>query len=234
MLQYLRWAVNSALFVGCCFLTANIANSIFAAALTPNTTTSSEAAVSPASASRRSWRDREVILTRNLFNSSTLAQPVEAEILSEQLEATKLPLTLIGTAAATDELYSWAAIKDRDSSDTKIVRFPLPREPNHHLNASDSDNIALEWYLNPQQEGCSRGLQHYTAKKRRRSCRGHPREPPRRTRSRLAGRTLRPVSQFRNRVTGFSQPGSRHRFTYSLLRIETCSSDPTEAILGIP
>ena len=44
------------------------------------------------------------------------------EIVSEELEATKLPLTLLGTAAATDEIYSWAAITDRDSSKTKIVR----------------------------------------------------------------------------------------------------------------
>jgi general secretion pathway protein C len=123
MLQYLRWAVNSALFVGCCFLTANIANSIVAAALTPAATASANEAVSPSSASKRSWEDREVILTRNLFNSSTLAAQVETEIISEELEATKLPLTLLGTAAATNDLYSWAAIKDRDSSDTKVVRI---------------------------------------------------------------------------------------------------------------
>ena len=122
MLLYLRWAANTALFVGSCFLTANIANSIFAAALTPAAALPSDEAAAPAAAAKRSWEDREVILSRNLFNSSTLATQRDQELPSEELEATKLPLTLLGTAAATNEIYSWAAITDRDSSKTKIVR----------------------------------------------------------------------------------------------------------------
>jgi len=122
MLEYLRWAANTALFAGCCFLSANIANSIFAAALTPDAARRASEVAPPSTAVKRSMEDRDVILSRNLFNSSTLAAPVEPEPVTEELEATKLPLTLLGTASATDDFYSWAAIKDRDAPNTKIVR----------------------------------------------------------------------------------------------------------------
>jgi len=124
MLEYLRWAANTALFVGCCFLSANIANSIFAAALTSNTVRPGAEVAEASTAAKRSMEDRDVILSRNLFNSSTLAPTIELEpvVETEELEATKLPLTLLGTAAATNDLFSWAAIKDRDDPKTKIVR----------------------------------------------------------------------------------------------------------------
>jgi general secretion pathway protein C len=74
--------------------------------------------------SRRSWSEREIILTRNLFNASVLAptQPVIVEEPDENLEATKLPLTLLGTVAAADPSNAWATIEDLDDRKTLVVR----------------------------------------------------------------------------------------------------------------
>ncbi|MCH2171253.1 PDZ domain-containing protein [Myxococcota bacterium] len=123
MLQYLRWGLNAVLFVSSCFLTARIANTVFDDALTPRSSVPLAAQSGHGEALKeRSWADREIILTRNLFNSAALAPVPDPSTLAEELEATKLPLTLLGTAAATNELLSWAAIEDREKRDTLVVR----------------------------------------------------------------------------------------------------------------
>ena len=54
---------------------------------------------------------------RNLFKAALASnKPLAAPVVDlEQLEATKLPLSLIGTAAASNPSASWAAVQDHDS-----------------------------------------------------------------------------------------------------------------------
>jgi general secretion pathway protein C len=122
MARYASWLVNAALAVLACFFVAQGANSVFAALLTEVPTGEPATATAPAAPAGRAWSDYEVILTRNLFNASTLEPPpvaVPEEL--EELEATQLPLTLLGTAAADDPEISWAAIEDRESQQTLVL-----------------------------------------------------------------------------------------------------------------
>jgi type II secretion system protein C len=123
--QYLSWLANSVLFVLCCFLLADAANEVFAALLTP---TAEDVARAPAAAERsdRDWADREIILKRNLFNASLLAPAVPDEQPVEDLEATRLPLRLLGTAAAKPQEFSWAAVEDEDERRTAVVQVGDP------------------------------------------------------------------------------------------------------------
>ena len=121
MVSYLSWAANAVLFVVACFLAANTANTIFAAALAPTT---EEVPIPPAESARApSWPDRRVILERNLFNSSTAESLVEAEPIEEveEIEATTLPLQLLGTVGSENPELAWAAILDKQSRKTLVV-----------------------------------------------------------------------------------------------------------------
>ena len=75
-------------------------------------------AVGPAETGR-DWSDRQAILDRNLFQVSTLLpdEPVEEPAVDEdaELEATRLPLKLLGTVSATDPKAAWAAVEDTQS-----------------------------------------------------------------------------------------------------------------------
>jgi general secretion pathway protein C len=70
----------------------------------------------------RTWESRQVILDRNLFNVSTLA-PIDTAPVEEDLAATKLPLRLLGTAAAGSAALSWAAVEDLENRDHVVVRI---------------------------------------------------------------------------------------------------------------
>jgi len=121
--QYLSWLANGVLFVFCCYLVADTTNEVFAALLTPEPA-GVTAPSAGASAQRRSWSDREVILNRNLFNASLLAPPRAPEPEAppeEDLDATQLPLRLLGTAAAIPSEASWAAVVDESERRTLIV-----------------------------------------------------------------------------------------------------------------
>lgn len=121
MVSYLSWAANAVLFVAACFLAANTANTIFAAVLAP-TNMEAVASAPPESARVPSWPDRRVILERNLFNSSTVATSGEAELIEEEeIEATTLPLQLLGTVGAENPELAWAAILDKESRKTLVV-----------------------------------------------------------------------------------------------------------------
>ncbi len=96
--QYLSWLANSVLFVLCCYLVADAANEVFAALLTPTAENVARGSA-PTARAPRSWADREIILKRNLFNASLLAPALDDEEPIEDLEATRLPLRLLGTAA---------------------------------------------------------------------------------------------------------------------------------------
>ena len=120
--QYVSWLVNAGLVVLCCFLVANTANAVFDALLTPAVAQSSDGAPE-APPVARPWSDRKVILSRNLFNSSLLAPPPPApKEVRKELEATKLPLSLLGTAASPNPSLSWAAVEDQSSRRTLVVR----------------------------------------------------------------------------------------------------------------
>ena len=123
MVRYASWIANTTLFVACGFLAADSANAIFTAVLSPSPAEQAAPNTRPPP-SRRSWSEREIILTRNLFNASVLApdQTLVIEDVEEDLEATKLPLTLLGTVAAADPDHAWATIEDLDERKTLVVR----------------------------------------------------------------------------------------------------------------
>jgi len=119
--RILSWIANGILGVLCCWLVARTLLQLVDAALVaapappPRPAASLPVAV-------KSAQDRQVILQRNLFNVSTLVAtaPVVAE--EEDLEATKLPLKLLGTAAASDSALSWAAVEDLETRQHLVVR----------------------------------------------------------------------------------------------------------------
>jgi general secretion pathway protein C len=119
MVAVLSWALNLALFVLGCLLAADTANAILAATLLSSPDETGEVAAPPPVAAR-SWEERESILSRNLFKSSTVESAVSVEPV-EDIEPTRLPLTLLGTAAAENPRLAWAAIEDRDKRETVVV-----------------------------------------------------------------------------------------------------------------
>jgi hypothetical protein len=120
MARYLGWLANSVLFALCCWFAANTLNAVIGSALG---VASDEAAAPTETApdSEPSWDERQVIFGRNLFNASLLAPAGGAEI-KEDLEATRLPLTLLGTVSALDPANAWAAIEERDTHANRVVK----------------------------------------------------------------------------------------------------------------
>ncbi|HXK25003.1 MAG TPA: type II secretion system protein GspC [Myxococcota bacterium] len=120
MISALRRVANAVLFVVACLLAADTANAVFAAiVLPPRAQDADEKAPEPDAAPTF---NRQAILDRNVFASSTLAPtaPTPSEI-DENLEATQLPLTLLGTAASQEPRLAWAAIQERGSHSTLVV-----------------------------------------------------------------------------------------------------------------
>lgn len=120
-----QWAIrcaNVALFVLGCFLAAQIVVSVLAEVVLPPDTV--VAAVTPVVHSdQRTWAEREAILERNLFGAKLASGAPQEEEVPEVLLAveTKLPLTLLGTVAADDDLISNAAILDRGTRKHQVV-----------------------------------------------------------------------------------------------------------------
>jgi hypothetical protein len=101
MKRVLILTANTALVVLCCYLASGIVTGIVAALIEPEAASASPSR-SAAAASPRDRADRQIILARNLFNVSTLS-PVDTVLdEEEEYEKTKLPLRLLGTAAAAD------------------------------------------------------------------------------------------------------------------------------------
>jgi type II secretory pathway component PulC len=120
MARYASWLANAALVVACCFLVAQTANAILAAFLVAESAplVSPEA---PESLEPRSWSERQIILTRNLFQTSVLAAAEPTPPEGEELEATELPLGLLGTAASPSPELARAAIWDAESREHVVV-----------------------------------------------------------------------------------------------------------------
>jgi general secretion pathway protein C len=122
MVFYLSWAANAVLFVAACFLAADTANAIFTSLLTTDEASVEAPAVAqPRPPRRASWADRQVIVDRNLFGASTADDHAGNVQIAEDLEETKLPLVLLGTTAADDPLFSWAAVFDQEARETFVV-----------------------------------------------------------------------------------------------------------------
>jgi general secretion pathway protein C len=118
----LSWTANSILFVIGCLLAADTANEVIASALLPAAPVAAAASrPAPAPPRSRSWAEREIILTRNLFHSSLEAPPLSAEQLQEELEKSRLPVTLLGTFASTDSGLSRATLQDKEKNETLVV-----------------------------------------------------------------------------------------------------------------
>ncbi len=119
------WIVNAALFALCCFLSAGLANAWIAEWLSARPSAVPVAKLS-VSEPGRAWSDRQLILDRNLFQVSTLLPEkpagVEPGVTDEELEATRLPLKLLGTISANDQAAAWAAVEDQQNHKKIIVR----------------------------------------------------------------------------------------------------------------
>jgi general secretion pathway protein C len=121
MISALRRVANAVLFVVACLLAADTANAVFAAIVLPPRAQDAEEKAAEPDASP-TWADRQSIIDRNVFGSSTLAPPAPtAEDIDKNLEATQLPLTLLGTAASQEPRFAWAAIQERGSHSTLVV-----------------------------------------------------------------------------------------------------------------
>jgi general secretion pathway protein C len=122
--RYLSWLANAGLFALCCFLVASTANTVLAAWLAPAPAELAPIAAPPPTTGT-SWADRQVILSRNLFNASLLSPsaPEQTDDLAD-LEATSLPLVLLGTYnATTNPDDSWAAIEDQETREHLVLRL---------------------------------------------------------------------------------------------------------------
>ena len=122
MKRALILTANAALVILCCVLASGIIANVIDAVLAPAATEEDAGAAAAATPSPRDRADREIVLTRNLFNVSTLSpSPVATE--EDEYEKTKLPLRLLGTAAAADRALSWAAIEDLETKQHLVVRL---------------------------------------------------------------------------------------------------------------
>ena len=123
----LSWTANSFLFAIGCLLAADTANEVIAAVLLPTAPVAATAAARPPAPPprARSWAEREIILTRNLFHSSldtpTLSQAELDAQLQEELEKSRLPVTLLGTFASSDPNLSRATLQDKEKNETLVV-----------------------------------------------------------------------------------------------------------------
>ncbi len=115
-------ALSVAFFVGSCFLVAEMGNQ-WAATWLHVAPAPTPAAVDRLEATVRSWSARKPILDRNLFGARLEGgeEPVE-EVIDEEVEETRLPLTLLATIAALETGISRAAIHDRQSRSNEVLR----------------------------------------------------------------------------------------------------------------
>lgn len=122
MARIVVWILNLTLGVLCCWLVASLILQGIDAALVP-APEAPMAVVAPPTRVARSLEDRDAILKRNLFNASILQPALPVAVTEEEdLEATKLPLKLLGTAAAGEAGQSWAAVEDLETRKHSVVR----------------------------------------------------------------------------------------------------------------
>jgi type II secretion system protein C len=114
-------ALNFVLLGASCFLVADVVTEVGAEALEPSVV--QPAATRPESSVQTAAVAPRVILDRNLFGAQLAgdSQVVDVDPTDEPLTATKLPLRLLGTAAASHEARSRAAIEDETTRKHLVV-----------------------------------------------------------------------------------------------------------------
>jgi general secretion pathway protein C len=112
---------NVALFVLGCFLAADTANEVIAAVVLAPSPEVSAPAGATNSSPQRTWAERQIILTRNLFNSSTRSPVASQEPEPEDVEKSRLPVKLLGTFASSDDTLSRATLQDKENNETLVV-----------------------------------------------------------------------------------------------------------------
>lgn len=121
MSRTLILVANVVLVAICCFLAARMIASVSGSMLVPE----AGAALSqplPVRPTDRSWDARQIIISRNPFNASTLAPTPPPPNQDEEYAKTKLPLRLLGTAAHESTSLSWAAVEDLEARSHLVVR----------------------------------------------------------------------------------------------------------------
>lgn len=117
----LSWTANCVLFVLGCFLAADTVNAVVAATLLAPSPEVAAPEPRAAAGRSRTWNDRQIILSRNLFNSSTLSPAADLAQAVEDIEKSRLPMTLLGTFAVSDPAQSRATLRDRERNQTLVV-----------------------------------------------------------------------------------------------------------------
>jgi general secretion pathway protein C len=120
------WAImglNASLLGGCCFMAARIVTQVGGAALEPSTVATAPIVRETPAEAPSQKATHSAILDRNLFGAQLAGDVAvaEPEPSDEPLTETKLPLRLLGTAAATDEERSRAAIEDEKTRKHMVV-----------------------------------------------------------------------------------------------------------------
>jgi general secretion pathway protein C len=121
MASWAIMALNAALFGGCCFLVADVVVQIAGDVIEPGDLDAVAPTRQESPADQRRAAAPSVILDRNLFGAQLEGDVQIAEPTAEPLTKTKLPLRLLGTAAATEESRSRAAIEDEKTRKHMVV-----------------------------------------------------------------------------------------------------------------
>lgn len=117
--SWLVMAVNAVLFAGSCLVAANLITQIGAESLEPVTTETGVTRIEPSPQAMAAAPS--VILERNLFGAQLAGEAQAPVPKDEPVAATKLPLKLLGTAAATEAQRSRAAILDEKTQKHLVV-----------------------------------------------------------------------------------------------------------------
>ncbi len=175
---------NVALFTVCCFQVASVFNEVSAEYLRPGLAAFATAAPTVAPATR-DWRERQPILDRNVFGAQTFAMDVLPVVQDENLEETKLPVTLLGTQVHSVRENSKAAITDRGSRDHELLREgdSLEKHPRARVVRIERGRVVLdnqgrrEELLLAEATGAPAAPARPDRSNRRRSRRASTREP---------------------------------------------------------
>ncbi len=139
-------AVNVLLLVLCCYLIARVVTKLGEEVLGPEIAASTDPSLAAIPERDRSWNRYEVIVSRNLFKSSSEeAAPVEVvEEVEEVDEITALPLRLIGTAFSEFQDESWAAVEDLQARNHLIVRIGDRLQDKATVHRIDRRSVVLQ------------------------------------------------------------------------------------------